>query len=220
MAKLMLYTTDYLFLHYPKTAGKTLSRAFLASWEKPIKGLISKGQLKELEDLITDKVDLQLGRGHENLITAEKIMRDDGISVEDLKAIFVCIRNPYDLAVSTYFFMRETHHNNKDKENFQLAARVSLEDFWLNAKIAAKPQQWFRHPEKSLHNIELIKFENLAAEMQRIGTKYGFRVDALDHLNASKRGHYREYMTSKVEPVIYNKFNFLFEIGGYPRESF
>jgi len=56
--------------------------------------------------------------------------------------------------------------------------------------------------------------------MKRIGVKYGFTVDALDHLNASRRGHYREYLTSKAESVIYKKFNFLFELGGYPRESF
>ncbi|MBX2882270.1 MAG: sulfotransferase domain-containing protein [Granulosicoccus sp.] len=215
----MLWCNDYCFVHYPKTAGKSLTRFFVKAWERPINGFISKGQVKELADCELEKTNIVVGRGHENLVESQQIIKEDGKDIHAMKAIFVCIRNPYDLMVSNYHFMRETYKNNKDKANFIVAHNNDFDTFCEEVGVSS-PRNWMELDGKQPANLQVIRFESLNADLIANAEKYGYAAPEIDHLNSSKRGHYSEYMTSRSEKAIYEKFEYFFAQGYYERELF
>lgn len=215
----MLWCNDYCFVHYPKTAGKSLTRFFVKAWERPINGFISKGQVRELADCELEKTNIVVGRGHENLLESQQIIKEDGKDIHAMKAVFVCIRNPYDLMVSNYHFMRETYKNNKDKENFIVAHNSDFDTFCEEVGMAS-PRNWMELDGKQPANLQVIRFESLNDDLIATAEKFGYAAPEIDHLNSSKRGHYSEYVTARSEKAIYDKFEYFFEQGYYERETF
>lgn len=216
---MMLWCEDYCFVHYPKTAGKSLTRFFVKAWERPIGGFISKGQVRELADCDLESTDIEVGRGHENLLESRRIIAEAGLDISAMKAIFVCIRNPYDLMVSNYHFMRETYKNNKDKENFICAHNNDFDTFCEQVGMSS-PKNWMELDGQQPENLEVIRFETLNDDLIATAKKYGYAAPQIDHLNSSKRGHYSEYMTARSEQAVFDKFEYFFEQGYYQRESF
>lgn len=215
----MIYNEDFLFLHYPKTAGKSLTRFFIEAWKRPIEGLISRGQFSDLKDLDLTDVDLQAGRGHENFVQSSEILREKGKDIEKLRAIFVCIRNPYDLMVSNYFFMRQTYKNNRQKRNFELAATVPFEQYCVRCTMAS-PERWMTYRGKIFQTLRIVRFEQLTDDLRQYSTEFGFSMAYVPHLNATNHKHYLSYITPAAEEAIYKHFRFMFDNGYYQRHSF
>jgi len=215
----MLWCKDYCFVHYPKTAGKSLTRFFVKAWERPISGFISKGQVRELADCDLDTTDIKVGRGHENLAEASQIISQAGADIHTMKAVFVCIRNPYDLMVSNYHFMRETYKNNKDKVNFIVAHNSDFDTFCEEVGMSS-PRNWMEIEHAQPANLDIIRFETLNDDLIAKAKKYGYAAPGIDHLNSSRRGHYSQYISARSEQAIYEKFDYFFEKGYYDRESF
>lgn len=215
----MLWCDDFLFVHYPKTAGKTLTRFFVQAWQQPISGYISKGQVNELADCDLEKTGIVVGRGHENLRRSDQIVAEAGGDVRTLKAIFCCVRNPYDLMVSTYHFMRQTYHENSERPNFIIAHENDFVNFCEKVGVSS-PTHWMTLDGKQPDNLEIIRFEHLIEDLTYYSEKFGFDMPELSHLNASKRSHYSEYMCSRAERAIAEKFSYWFAQGYYERESF
>ncbi|MCY3813757.1 MAG: sulfotransferase domain-containing protein [Gammaproteobacteria bacterium] len=216
----MLINDDFAFIHFPKTAGKSLTKYFIAAWDDPIYGRVSPGQVQELADVMRPGITLEVDRGHENIRRTSIIMREQGRRIEDLRAIFVCIRNPYDMAVSTYFFMRETYVQNAKSPRFKMAAELSFEEFWKNDISKTPPERWLTLNGRILENQRFIRFESLREDLALLALEFDFREAELPHLNQSRRGHYSEYMTPAAERAIYTRFEYMFEVGYYRRESF
>ncbi len=215
----MLWCEDYLFVHYPKTAGKTLTRFFLQAWPRPIAGYISKGQVSELAGCELEKTGIVVGRGHENLTQSARIIADEGRDVRQMKAIFCCIRNPYDLMVSNYHFMRQTYKENNDRPNFVIAHENNFVDYCEKVGVST-PRNWMTLNGEQPENLQIICFENLADDLSRYADQFGFNMPQLSHLNASARAHYSEYMCERAEKAIAEKFAYWFDKGYYQRESF
>ena len=215
----MLINKDFAFLHFPKTAGKSLTKYMVDAWEVPIHGRVSKGQVTELADVMRPGVTLEVTRGHEGMRQAAKVMRERGCRIQDLKAVFVCIRNPYDVAVSTYFYLRETFRLNRENPRFRRAAEMTFEDFWCSDPNNA-PERWLALNGRVLPNRRLIRFECLREDLDELSKEFGFRPAELPHLNASDRQHYSAYMTPRAEDAIFSKYRYMFDAGFYPRESF
>ena len=214
----MLWTKDFLFLHYPKAAGKSLTRAFLQAWETPIRGLISPGQVGELSDLVRDGVELRVEGSHQNAITAARILHEQGIDIRSLKAVFVAVREPRDLIYSTYCFMRERYPKMTHKPNFVLAGTLPFDRFVVQFNVADY-NNYLALRGEPLPNLRIIRFERMAEDMHRYGEEFGFAKVELPHLNASTRGHYREAMTPDIEAVISDKYRALYDRGFYPQPS-
>ena len=216
----MLVSKDFAFIHFPKTAGKSLTKYMICAWEGPIYGRVSPGQIKEVADVLRPDVRLDIGRGHENMRRTSLILRSMGQDVRDLCGVFVCIRNPYDLAVSTYFFLRHTYAENGGSERFRMASRLSFSEFWCNDISTSPPERWLTLGGEVLPNQHFIRFESLREDLKSLSAKYGFKDATLPHLNRTTHGHYSEYMTKEAEEAVYTKFRYLFEAGYYERESF
>jgi len=215
----MLWCEDYLFVHYPKTAGKTLTRFFVQAWPRPIAGFISKGQVNELADCELEKTGIVVGRGHENLAQSAAIVAEGGGDIATMKGIFCCIRNPYDLMVSNYHFMRETYKGNKHRPNFVIAHENSFVDFCEKVGVTC-PSKWMTIDGNQPDNLQIIKFEQMNDDLNMYSKKFGFDMPVLGHLNASKRAHYSEYMCERTEKAISTSFAYWFDQGYYKRESF
>ena len=214
----MLISDQFLFLHYPKTAGKSLSRYMLEAWPGPIHGYVSPGQVKELQPAMRPGVTLEVGRGHENMMQARRIAAARGTPLDTLRAIFVCIRNPYDLAVSTYFFLRQNYALHKGKPNFERANALGFEEFWCESSIASA-ESWLTLDGEVPSNQRLIRFEHMAEDLQACATEFAFNPATLPHFNSSKRDHYSEYIeTPACEAAVYRNFRYLFDAGFYQRE--
>lgn len=216
----MLTNSDFLFIHYPKAAGKSLAKYMIEAWKGPIHGIVSPAQMRELEDVLRPDVTLEIGRGHENMRRARILLAERGERIEDKRGIFVCMRNPYDLAVSTYFFMRQTFEHNRTRPRFQRAMAQSFEEFWATGDLTAPPERWFTLRGKVLPNQRYIRFEHMREDLAALAGEFGFGEACLPHLNASRRGHYADYMTDRAEKAIYAHFRYLFDAGHYRRERF
>ena len=197
-----------------------MTKYFICAWDVPIYGLISPGQVRELADVTREGVTLEVGSGHQNFRGARTIVDQRRKRIEDMEAVFVGIRNPYDIAVSTYHFLRETYRDNHDKVNFVRANRHTFEEFWCGKEGKARPQKWLTMEGEVPDNLKVIRFENLREDLGALAAEFGFREAELPHLNSSNRGHYREYMTGAVEKAVYKHFGYLFECGYYEREVF
>ena len=215
----MLISDDFVFLHFPKAAGKSLTKYMISAWSDPIHGYLSKNQASELADVMRPGVTLEVTGGHEPMARAAAVLRAQGRSIQDMKAVFVCIRNPYDIAVSTYFYMRETYPFNVQNRRFRAAAENTFEQFWL-ADVDNMPQRWLTLNGKVLPNRRIIRFEHLREDLDALSNEFNFRDAELPHLNAIERGHYSAYMTSAAEAAIFEKYRYLFDADHYVRETF
>jgi len=216
----MLYTRDYIFIHFPKAAGKTLTRYFLGCWKgERTKGYVSKGQLTEVADLMDVDVDLELGNAHMDLRESLETFSASEFGTAEPKAIFICSRNPYDLAVSTYFFQRATYEDNKGRKNFELASRLSLKEYWRSLPPIS-PQNYFSITGSTPDNLEVIRFERLEDDLRSVCRRYGFQCPELEHLNATQHDHYTKYYDAELEKMIFERYRFFFDNGFYERETF
>ena len=216
----MLANDRYLFIHYPKTAGKSLTRYFIEAWDRPMHGIVSPGQIKELEPAITDGVHVEEGLGHENLATASEILASRGQSVHDMDAVFVGVRNPYDLAVSTYFYLRDRAKHHEERPRFRRAVSLDFETFWCTdiGLFTSPPERWLTLDGRTLPNQRFIRFESIASDITRFADEFGFNDADLPHLNPTPHEHYSAYMTPKVEEALFTRFRFFFDSGLYARE--
>lgn len=215
----MLWNKDFLFLHIPKTAGKSLTKAFVNTLERPMTCIVSKGQIKELADCDPANLTIIEGRGHESMKAAKNILSGRNIVLGSFKAIIVAIRNPYDLMVSNYFFMRKTYKNNKQRVNFQIANENNFEDY--AQKVGFAPiENWMTIDGKRPENLRIIRFEKLREDFDRLAGELGFQSIELPHINPSSHGHFLKYLTKPSEVAIYNKFKYLFDEGFYERHYF
>lgn len=215
----MLWCDDYCFVHYPKTAGKTLTRFFVQAWPHPIAGYISKGQVNELADCELEKTGIKVGRGHENLQQSQQIIAEAGGDLLAMKGIFCCIRNPYDLMVSNYHFMRQKFEANRERANFVIAHENDFVNFCEKVGVST-PENWMALGGVQPDNLQIIRFEQMNDDLNMYAEKFGFDMPKLGHLNASKRAHYSEYVCARAETAIAEKFSYWFDQGYYTREVF
>ena len=215
----MLWCEDYLFVHYPKTAGKTLTKFFVQAWPRPIAGYISKGQVNELADCELEKTGIVVGRGHENLKQSAEIVSAAGGDISTMKGVFCCIRNPYDLMVSNYHFMRQTYNENQERPNFIIAHENNFVDFCEKVGVSS-PKNWMTIDGKQPDNLQIVRFEQMNDDLNGFSEKFGFDMPVLGHLNASKRAHYSEYMCERTEAAVAEKLGYWFDEGYYQREQF
>ena len=214
----MLFNRDFMFIHFPKTAGKSLTRYFLSSLGGVRYGRLSKGQFNEVNDLILPYDDIKLGRGHERIDEALEIYYSNGYSKDQLKAIFVCIRNPYDLAVSTYFYQKKNAHNHLDKKNFQMAAELNFKNYWLEIfkeQPSTNHHAWYQNDDDI--PVKLIRFEFMEEDLLNYSKEFVFIHSKLPHLNKVERSHFSNYIDEELSEKLYQRFKYLFDLGGYSK---
>lgn len=219
----MIYNKDFILLHYPKTAGKSVAVYFCQNFDKPIHGRVSPGQLKEIGLGPDDGVHLDPAGGHDNFMVSRRLLKEQGIDILSMRTLLIAVRNPYDLMLSNYHFLRKSYEANprvRDRANFILAANTDFPDFCARCEMASFTN--FLPPEhlRDQLPVELIRFESLAASLSDIMTRYGMQeTHPLPHLNASKRPRdYASVYDETSKRHVDRKLAPMFRIGGYANE--
>jgi hypothetical protein len=99
----MVFSEDVLFLHVPKTGGRSVTHFLLRTLKPPIH-YVEGGRLGVAD--LPGYVHIP-DAPHRNLKQAREFLGERGIELARFKAIIAVIRNPYDRAVSDYFFQRQ-----------------------------------------------------------------------------------------------------------------
>lgn len=218
----MLYNKEFLLLHYPKTAGKSTAVYFCQNFEKPIHGVVSPGQISEIGMGPDDDVHLEVGGSHDNWSSATKFLAEKGIDIRSFKALILPVRNPYDLYVSNYYFLRQSYERNKamrSKENFALAYKTDFPEFCQRMEMANFAGFMPREDDPGQIQIELIRFENLADDLSSLLKKYGISEShPLPHLNSSQRDrNYAEMYDEASKKKVDEAMDAMFKLGRYPK---
>lgn len=220
----MLWNCDFLYVALPRTASKSLNIYFSQVWQPPVFGRVSAGHLKAIAQLDRPSPFITEGRGTENLRQALDMTERSGRFLRQFKAVIFVLRNPYDMALSSYRFLRTHYAKNMENPRFQLAhesdfdtfcARFQPPDFknWLTDAMGQRAP-----------NLRLMRLESLADDMRLFNEEFGIISDMpLPHANAAPlldgADDAQIEVTSIAEAHIYDKYRLLFDLGGYGRRA-
>ncbi|MEM7139529.1 MAG: hypothetical protein AAF548_00755 [Actinomycetota bacterium] len=211
----MIWTDDVLFLHVPKTGGISITDHLL----EHLNGSVSYTAEQPAKQAYG--ASFAHGRRHELMVEAQAFFQARGRSLEDFEEIFAVMRNPYDLEVSRYHYLQKGHEIDRG-----IAQDLAMEgDFtayledapffgWSPPNIAG----YYRIGERIPANLRILRFENLAAE---INTRMNAHLDpdrgVLPHRNSSERDAYARYYDGRSEQLCYERHRWFFDLGFYPR---
>jgi|SRR5947209_15760647 len=125
----MLFNDKVLFLHVPKAAGTSVTSFLIRNLgglvtitEPPHRAwtpgqvssgarakLALRGIRHELSILLRPRLTRIVGTRHENLAEASETLARRGRRLEDFELMLAVIRNPYDMEVSRFHFLRRGH---------------------------------------------------------------------------------------------------------------
>lgn len=216
----MIFNREVLFLHLPKTAGKSVAQSLVAALDRPLWCYVPPGterSLRELDDL--DGVTFVRSGGHEGMRSAFDTMRSVGIDPDGLRAILVVVRDPYELMVSNYHFMRSSYEGNEGRPNFEIARSSDFETYCRDMSFFAV-ERFFRvldEPEPAA--LRVLRHEHLAADFASAMADLGVDAPPLPHLNRSEHPRADAVLTPGAEAAVAAKFQYLFDAGHYQRRG-
>lgn len=240
----MLAARDILFIHVPKTAGESLTKFLIDHIPGPF--LLTDGPdrpdpsaplpLRVRAKLAARRVLARLGpvyprsvtrienKRHERLGEAAEFLAARGRRLDDFLAILAVVRNPYDLEVSRYHYLRRGHRGVKGLARGReqaMAMAENFESFALRAPLLgrARIEEWYEIAGSRPQNLRILRFETLAEDLSAVlAPLYGTQVK-LPRLNATPHAPYTAYLTPAAEAAIYGKYRWLFDEGFYAREN-
>lgn len=242
----MLFNDQFLFIHVPKTAGMSVTQFLIDTvpgkltltepvyrprstvqlpasvWVK----LQTKTMLKRAGFWGPRRVAYAEGRRHERLHEAQAFFQARGRTLDEFRLILSVVRNPYDIEVSRYHYLRKGFHGRPgvaETAEQAIALGNDFEQFALMAPfhghIPAHIEHWYERDGCVPRNMKIARFETLDEDLRAIvGTLYPVR-SALPKLNTTERGPFRDYLSPRAEAAIYAKYRWLFDKGYYCRET-
>ena len=237
----MIFIKDLLFIHVPKTGGMSTSSFLLDVLQGPV-----YYSHPFRDEVITNPGVVELtGRRHESLEEARDIVASYGLDVSRFRLILATIRNPYDLEVSRYAYLRAGHPWERGGD-LPLALSSSFETFavksrhrgghwWTDAEYAAgaltavgngRRRGRYRNDLEGFYtldgcfpkNLRIIRFEHLVEDLAAALGTIGVEVDGrFPWNNRSSHDHYLSYYTRRAEEAVYRRYRWAFDQGFYPR---
>jgi hypothetical protein len=235
----MIFTKDLVFLHPPKTAGMSTTQYLLEVLPEPV--YLSQ----PLHDDTVPPTVIQIpGKRHETLAEASEVVTRHGFDLRQFPLILATIRNPYDLEVSRWAFLRQRHPWERGPEQ-ELACTSTFEEFavrneqrggsWATDALAHLGQNtvtgnpggrpypnelkdFFTIDEQIPSNLRIIRFETLVTDLREALRSIGVEGQAdFPWVNRSQREPYPVYYTPRAEEAVYQRYRWAFDTGFYPR---
>ena len=228
----MIFSEDLRFIHVPKTGGMSTSVYLLETLPRPV-------YLSHPEEVWNDTLPkrgiLQIvGRRSETLAEAREVVARYGFDVGRFPLVLATSRNPYDLEVSRYAYLRIGHAwehgpeqdlafsstfeefavKNQQRGGSWATDAVTTHDAVTRAAEAARPEyanelKDFYAPDGSPpDNLRVVRFENLAAELLAALRSVGIEGRAADFpwVNRSREDDFAAYYTPRAEEAIYHRY--------------
>lgn len=212
----MICCERMLFVHVPKTAGMAVSEVLLRILPRPVFYSVPPDHESPVPGVTRVP-----GRRHEFLHEALKIMDDLHMESERLSVILAGMRNPYEMEVSRYFYLRVG--NAWDRGPAQtLAMNGSFEQFAVESPYHGRKlpeiEKYYTvdgvaHPKLHILRVERLKGD-LSAGLHKAGLAVEFDVPVV---NTTAHGPWEQYLTPRAEQAIYERFRWLFDKGYYQR---
>lgn len=222
----MIFTEDFLFLHYPKTGGMMLTRQFLRKLKKEVFYTLPNGH-QDPNDLalkLTRPLNILEGIRHENYNQAKFFLSNSDLPhrIEDFKCILLIIRNPYDYIVSRFHYLEKNQQYNKGPAA-RIAAEGDFRKYALNAPRFFKIDGYLLDDAGRIpQNMFVVRYEDFATQINVLMEKYLLEpIDFSKKINSTTRKTYKDYITDQeIEEAVYKKFKLLFDKGFYSRMVF
>jgi tetratricopeptide (TPR) repeat protein len=213
----VIFSDDFLFLHVPKAGGTSIVRYLMRVLPKPVYLSLPADHRFAIPDGVT-RID---GVAHESLEEARVALAHHGRKLEDFPVVVACLRDPYELEVSRYAFLR------RDLEHYNFGPQQAvalLGDFELFATVTRphgvrQLESYLLLEGRTPPNLRVVRLENVAAELGACLRDAGVDPDAtpIPHENRSPHEPFRSYYTATAEEAVYDKYRWVFDAGLYPR---
>jgi len=209
----------FIYLHPPKTAGKTLELLFFNQEPKP-----STSNHNKLQTMMDKKVQVDsYGLNFKQLLEGHKHLINDW-------TIIISVRNPWARMVSTYFQgnMKESKTSKEPsiflKYGKNKTKKISFKEWVLDSKNPVQSQvKWLETEHKTFEPDYIIRLESFESDYNKIPRKFRHDkqsdVNELPKLNPSRHEHYSTYYDDETKEYIAHKyseditrFNYTFDI--------
>jgi len=194
----------YIFFHLPKNAGVSISRS-LINQEKLL-------QIKRYFAYISRRILKKKNNFYFSIKDKELIFFNSHITCYNFYDIFnkkhfnnyqkiAVIRNPWDRLVSRYFYSK------KIDLKFQNVTFKEFVNFDIKNNMHVLNQYKFCTKDKVSFCIDnVIKFENLNNDFNKISLSMFDKKNLLKHSNKTEHGKYRSYYDTELKDKIYKNF--------------
>jgi len=203
----MILNKDLLFIHVPKTGGTSVSYYLMKTLSKPVFYFAPHLKGDEPEGIIHAKCDR-----HMPLLRAKEL----GI---DAPLVLVVIRNPYDLVVSRYHFLRHVFSAPIITPMHQLALDVDFETFAIEHTHPSQEIYFLCDGELPRH-ARIVKFEKLdhaITSAARDANDGRTSLAVFPHKGISPHKPWQSCITPAAEEAIYQRNRWVFDNGYYDR---
>jgi hypothetical protein len=196
----MLFTSEVLFIHAPKTAGMAVTRYLIETLPGEKFITLPAGHERSAEGAT-----VLPGRRHETLAEARDILAMRGRALDDFRHIVAVIRNPYEIEVSRFGY----HRVGLPWDSGPAHEIAMSGDFARFVREVPYPQRapvpierYYTIDGRMPRNLRLLRHERLEADLRAL---FGpGRLEAwlrrvsqrtrppLQRLNKSRHGDWRE----------------------------
>ena len=182
---------NLLFIHIPKTGGSSIELYLSNKYKIPLQ---KENSLHMFLNHEISEFPKEISLQHQTVSTIYKFKKELNVDFNNLK-IFAVVRNPYERLFSDLKFYK-LFKKDYSKEKTYKAIKDYLNMSLDNHNI---PQYLFTENNYNL-NIDILKFERLNEEMERIGYS---DFKNFEILNASKEHiDFRDYLNEKSIKLI------------------
>ena len=168
------YFDSFVFIHINKTGGSSIAKALNIPFDHAT-------ALEKIEEIGCEKWQKRL--------------------------TFTVVRNPWDKVVSHYHYRQKTNQTNllnkpiSFQEWVQLAYEKQDPFYYDSPKMFMPQMDWITNKKGDVLVDEILHFENLSHDFNELMQKLG-KIEALPHLNESKRGNYRNYYDETTAEIV------------------
>lgn len=242
----MLFDDKLLFVHVPKTAGVSITKFLIDNTPGKIT-LVEEGYRPHPSIPLPVRVRVKLsvrkllraggismpasvtiveGNPHWRLFQVQEFLAKLGRRLEDFCAVLAVVRNPYDLEVSRYHFLRKGWHGVRGLARGaeqRIAMEGDFEKFALKApyhgQLPARIEEWYEIKGRRPENLRIVRFERLEEDLRRVVGEFHPVTAKVPRLNVTEHEPYASYLSPRSEEAIYKKFRWLFDQKFYAREA-
>jgi hypothetical protein len=217
----MIATKNFLFIHTPKCAGMSLTDWLIRNLEGEIYYFVPKGHYNA--ELTNDNIIEIEGMRHENLKQAKEGLLKINIKIEDIECILTTIRNPYDLEISRFNYLRLGHPWDKGLPQ-DIALNYNFKTFAKHAPFMGRSvcnfgiEAFYELEGKIPDNLRIIKFENLDT-IPKVVSKHLKSNSVIPKTNSTYGKEYslKNFYNKESEVSIFKKYRWIFENNYYER---
>lgn len=213
----MIWNEKVLFIHTPKTAGMSMTSMLLESLQGQV---FITGPFEQKRE---DNVTYFPGKRHETLVDAQSFFTYRNMDIAAFEKVFAVMRNPYDLELSRYSYLRLGLPQDKGPAQ-DIAMAESYKEYLKKAPFfGMKPPKlhyFFTFNGVLPENLVVLKFENLVADISAYLVPYLEEGFALPFENASEHKRYQDVYDAESEQLVFERNRWFFEKGFYTREVF